>query len=119
MYKAVWIVDVSWNTVTVSWFITDYSALHEECSATRWGCCPDGITRARPGRKGCAQNDAIEECVGSEYGCCLDLKTAAFGPYLLGCPNMYTCEVSHLMKWLNRLFPVRSLVQSCIRYLYG
>ena len=61
------------------------------CSATRYGCCPDGITEAEGDNYfGCPVGDTISRgaCVETEFGCCLDGQTSAKGPFMKGCADV-------------------------------
>lgn len=67
----------------------------ENCRASMYGCCPDGLTAAEgPNFLGCASSDRIPVglCIESEFGCCIDGVTPAAGPFNEDC-HVPTCMV--------------------------
>ena len=56
------------------------------CKDTEYGCCPDGVNAADQSYSECLPINITNGCNSTEFGCCKDLETAAFGPFLKGCP---------------------------------
>ncbi|KAG8186998.1 hypothetical protein JTE90_005769 [Oedothorax gibbosus] len=67
------------------------------CKDSKYGCCPDGVTRAGPNDEGCPKMDIVSAnttCEEAEYGCCEDNFTLALGPFKKGCPITVSCNSS-------------------------
>ena len=67
------------------------------CAASRYGCCPDGVSEAEGDNYlGCPSSDPIARgaCIETYYGCCIDGVTPAKGPFMKGC-NDVNCKVSY------------------------
>ncbi|KAF4523767.1 hypothetical protein B566_EDAN013595 [Ephemera danica] len=61
-----------------------------KCTETPFGCCNDGITKAKgPFKKGCKHP---ETCKESKHGCCDDGVSPALGPDAHGCPTIACTE---------------------------
>ncbi|RWS27622.1 papilin-like protein, partial [Leptotrombidium deliense] len=58
------------------------------CSNSTYGCCPDGETDRTENYDNCPPLPTPNGCEQTTFGCCNDEKTAAFGPFKLGCPLM-------------------------------
>ena len=70
----------------------------------RYGCCPDGMTRAKGANfKGC---DNATPCKDAKWGCCEDLMNPAHGPNNEGCclnTEFGRCALSYLTATPNNI----------------
>ena len=68
----------------------------------RYGCCPDGMTRAKGANfKGC---DNATPCKDAKWGCCEDLMNPAHGPNNEGCclnTEFGRCTLTYLLTRLS------------------
>ncbi|XP_014669308.1 PREDICTED: papilin-like isoform X4 [Priapulus caudatus] len=66
----------------------------EGCHKSKFGCCEDGVTPAKPNRENCRMVETGIPCNETAYGCCMDGITAAAGPFKKGCAMVHSCNES-------------------------
>ncbi|XP_051579133.1 papilin isoform X1 [Myxocyprinus asiaticus] len=89
------------------------TTLTTHCSQTRYGCCPDGSTKASgPQGQGCPQDPSLPSCTWSRYGCCSDDVTIAQGPNKEGCPESW-------LHWSPKSDTIPSASTDCQSSTYG
>ncbi|XP_075048304.1 papilin isoform X2 [Mixophyes fleayi] len=108
-----------------------------DCRQSRFGCCPDGVTKASGfNNVGCPSDrnpraDPLmpsDACRTTQYGCCFDNMNRASGPVGEGCPTQPSygypamCSLPSALgpctDWITRWYFV-SDVGKCNRFWYG